>query len=149
MSLQPLAKRCRLQPRDAARLPESAWKLLFYLACWSYCAYLLLGTSYPFFHDPPSVFFGKNPVGPVQRTLWSLLRVAQASLTAQGLSLGPTWWKGRTENLFSNLHMYTVRVMHTGTCACILHPPIPTPRGVGPMRYFNGSLDIRPTPRQG
>ncbi|ERE91151.1 ceramide synthase 1 isoform X2 [Cricetulus griseus] len=54
---RPLAKRCRLQPRDAARLPESAWKLLFYLGCWSYCAYLLLGTRYPFFHDPPSVFY--------------------------------------------------------------------------------------------
>nr|XP_044998428.1 ceramide synthase 1 [Jaculus jaculus] len=54
---RPLAKRCRLQPRDAAKLPESAWKLLFYLGCWSYCTYLLFGTDYPFFHDPPSVFY--------------------------------------------------------------------------------------------
>lgn len=61
VSPQPLAKRCHLQPRDAARLPESAWKLLFYLGCWSYCAYLLLGAHYPFFHDPPSVFYGRHP----------------------------------------------------------------------------------------
>ncbi|ELW67136.1 LAG1 longevity assurance like protein 1, partial [Tupaia chinensis] len=55
---QPLAKRCRLQPRDAAKMPESAWKFLFYLGSWSYSAYLLFGTDYPFFHDPPSVFYG-------------------------------------------------------------------------------------------
>ncbi|XP_026894237.2 ceramide synthase 1 [Acinonyx jubatus] len=54
---RPLAKRCRLQPRDAAKMPESAWKFLFYLGAWSYSAYLLFGTDYPFFHDPPSVFY--------------------------------------------------------------------------------------------
>lgn len=58
---QPLAKRCRLQPRDAAKMPESAWKFLFYLGAWSYSAYLLFGTDYPFFHDPPSVFYGRGP----------------------------------------------------------------------------------------
>lgn len=60
---QPLAKRCRLQPRDAAKMPESAWKFLFYLGTWSYSAYLLFGTDYPFFHDPPSVFYGWSLVG--------------------------------------------------------------------------------------
>ncbi|XP_043766809.1 ceramide synthase 1 isoform X1 [Cervus elaphus] len=54
---RPLAKRCRLQPRDAAKMPESAWKFLFYLGAWSYSTYLLFGTDYPFFHDPPSVFY--------------------------------------------------------------------------------------------
>ncbi|NXB48562.1 CERS1 synthase, partial [Leucopsar rothschildi] len=49
---------CNLQPRDAAKMPESAWKLLFYSLSWSYGAYLLFGTDYPFFHDPPSVFYG-------------------------------------------------------------------------------------------
>lgn len=57
---QPLAKRCHLQPKDAAKLPESAWKFLFYLGCWSYSAYLLFGTDYPFFHDPPSAFYGRG-----------------------------------------------------------------------------------------
>ncbi|XP_025771677.1 ceramide synthase 1 [Puma concolor] len=38
-------------------MPESAWKFLFYLGAWSYSAYLLFGTDYPFFHDPPSVFY--------------------------------------------------------------------------------------------
>ncbi|XP_012664847.1 ceramide synthase 1 [Otolemur garnettii] len=54
---RPLAKRYRLQPRDAAKMPESAWKFLFYLGSWSYSTYLLFGTDYPFFHDPPSVFY--------------------------------------------------------------------------------------------
>ncbi|EFB19132.1 hypothetical protein PANDA_000567, partial [Ailuropoda melanoleuca] len=42
-------------------MPESAWKFLFYLGAWSYSAYLLFGTDYPFFHDPPSVFYGRGP----------------------------------------------------------------------------------------
>ncbi|NXI86474.1 CERS1 synthase, partial [Rhipidura dahli] len=49
---------CNLQPKDAAKMPESAWKLLFYSLSWSYGAYLLFCTDYPFFHDPPSVFYG-------------------------------------------------------------------------------------------
>lgn len=44
-------------------MPESAWKFLFYLGAWSYSAYLLFGTDYPFFHDPPSVFYGRGPAG--------------------------------------------------------------------------------------
>ena len=69
----PLAKRCRLQPRDAAKMPESAWKFLFYLGAWSYSTYLLFGTDYPFFHDPPSVFYGRAPprVGQVGGGLYS------------------------------------------------------------------------------
>ncbi|NXI35309.1 CERS1 synthase, partial [Galbula dea] len=49
---------CNLQPKDAAKMPESAWKLFFYTLSWSYGIYLLFFTDYPFFHDPPSVFYG-------------------------------------------------------------------------------------------
>ncbi|NXA14078.1 CERS1 synthase, partial [Sapayoa aenigma] len=49
---------CNLQPKDAAKMPESAWKLLFYTLSWSYGIYLLFFTDYPFFYDPPSVFYG-------------------------------------------------------------------------------------------
>ncbi|NXC26479.1 CERS1 synthase, partial [Campylorhamphus procurvoides] len=48
---------CNLQPKDAAKMPESAWKLLFYSLSWSYGTYLLFCTDYPFFYDPPSVFY--------------------------------------------------------------------------------------------
>lgn len=41
-------------------MPESAWKFFFYLSSWSYSTYLLFGTNYPFFHDPPSVFYGRG-----------------------------------------------------------------------------------------
>ncbi|XP_062888417.1 ceramide synthase 1 [Mobula hypostoma] len=54
---QPLAHWWDLQPRDVAKMPESAWKLIFYTASWSYSTYLLFLTDYPFFHDPPSVFY--------------------------------------------------------------------------------------------
>ncbi|XP_064252702.1 ceramide synthase 1 isoform X1 [Passer domesticus] len=55
---RPFGEWCQLQPKDAAKMPESAWKLLFYSVSWSYGAYLLFCTDYPFFHDPPSVFYG-------------------------------------------------------------------------------------------
>ncbi|NWR77532.1 CERS1 synthase, partial [Centropus unirufus] len=48
---------CNLRPKDAAKMPESAWKLLFYTLSWSYGIYLLFFTDYPFFYDPPSVFY--------------------------------------------------------------------------------------------
>ncbi|KPP65769.1 ceramide synthase 1-like, partial [Scleropages formosus] len=55
---QPAARRCLLLPNDAAKMPESAWKLIFYSVSWSYSTYLLFFCQYPFFHDPPSVFYG-------------------------------------------------------------------------------------------
>ncbi|XP_017693655.1 PREDICTED: ceramide synthase 1 [Lepidothrix coronata] len=55
---RPFGEWCNLQPKDAAKMPESAWKLLFYTLSWSYGTYLLFFTDYPFFHDPPSVFYG-------------------------------------------------------------------------------------------
>lgn len=54
---KPLAQWWRLMPKDAAKMPESAWKLVFYTMSWSYSTYLLFFTSYSFFHDPPSVFY--------------------------------------------------------------------------------------------
>lgn len=55
---EPFGEWCNLRPKDAAKMPESAWKLLFYMISWSYGIYLLFFTDYPFFYDPPSVFYG-------------------------------------------------------------------------------------------
>ncbi|XP_068923868.1 ceramide synthase 1 [Petaurus breviceps papuanus] len=66
---RPLARWCQLQPRDAAKMPESAWKFLFYSTAWGYSAYLLFGTNYPFFHDPPSVFYDWKPGMEVPRDI--------------------------------------------------------------------------------
>lgn len=76
--LQPLAQWWRLMPKDAAKMPESAWKLVFYTMSWSYSTYLLFFTSYSFFQDPPSVFYSKihNSVKDIMqctRPLWCLL----------------------------------------------------------------------------
>ncbi|KAG9332219.1 hypothetical protein JZ751_015510 [Albula glossodonta] len=54
----PMARWCLLQPKDAAKMPESAWKLTFYSMSWAYSVYLLFFTQYSFFNDPPSVFYG-------------------------------------------------------------------------------------------
>uniref|UniRef100_A0A8D0GXZ2 Ceramide synthase 1 n=1 Tax=Sphenodon punctatus TaxID=8508 RepID=A0A8D0GXZ2_SPHPU len=55
--VSPPRLRCCRGPWDAAKMPESAWKLLFYTLSWSYGTYLLFFTDYPFFYDPPSVFY--------------------------------------------------------------------------------------------
>ncbi|XP_066492117.1 ceramide synthase 1 [Tiliqua scincoides] len=55
---QPFAEWCQLLPKDAAKMPESAWKLAFYTFSWLYAVYLLFFAGYPFFHNPPSVFNG-------------------------------------------------------------------------------------------
>ncbi|MGH0131901.1 UNVERIFIED_CONTAM: hypothetical protein FKN15_068444 [Acipenser sinensis] len=57
LSFQPLGRWCDLQPKDASKMPESVWKLLFYTASWTYSFYLLFFTQYTFFHDPPSAFY--------------------------------------------------------------------------------------------
>lgn len=67
-SSQPFAEWCNLQPKDAAKMPESAWKLLFYTLSWSYGIYLLFFTDYPFFYDPPSVFYGTVRTG--EKWVW-------------------------------------------------------------------------------
>uniref|UniRef100_A0A4W4F9C2 TLC domain-containing protein n=1 Tax=Electrophorus electricus TaxID=8005 RepID=A0A4W4F9C2_ELEEL len=55
-AFEPFARWCHLHPRDAAKMPESAWKLVFYTMAWSYSTYLLFFTSYTFFQSPSSVF---------------------------------------------------------------------------------------------
>ncbi|XP_072834048.2 ceramide synthase 1 isoform X1 [Pogona vitticeps] len=55
--LRPFAEWCQLPPQDAAKMPESAWKLAFYTIAWTYDTYLLFFCDYPFFYDPPSVFY--------------------------------------------------------------------------------------------
>ncbi|XP_078524769.1 ceramide synthase 1 [Lissotriton helveticus] len=54
----PFAQWCNLQPKDAAKVPESAWKLLFYTMSWGYSVHLLFFKEYTFFWDPPSTFHG-------------------------------------------------------------------------------------------
>ncbi|XP_062868548.1 ceramide synthase 1 [Trichomycterus rosablanca] len=53
----PFAQWCRLMPKDVAKMPESAWKLVFYSMSWSYTTYLLFCCNYDFFQNPPSVFY--------------------------------------------------------------------------------------------
>ncbi|KAL4658881.1 ceramide synthase 1-like isoform X1 [Arapaima gigas] len=55
---KPAAQWWGLLPRDAAKMPESVWKLIFYSMSWSYSTYLLFFCQYPFFHEPSSTFNG-------------------------------------------------------------------------------------------
>ncbi|XP_072560409.1 ceramide synthase 1-like [Paramormyrops kingsleyae] len=66
---QPLARWSRLQPKDATKMPESAWKLTFYTLAWSYSAYLLFFAGYSFFQDPGSAFRGWQSGIPVPRDI--------------------------------------------------------------------------------
>ena len=53
---QPIVRVSNLQINEAAKAPESAWKLVFYLTAWSYSAYILFGTQYTFFNNPQNIF---------------------------------------------------------------------------------------------
>ncbi|KAG9332220.1 hypothetical protein JZ751_015511 [Albula glossodonta] len=49
---RPMARWCLFQPKDAAKMPDSALKLTFYSMSWAYSVYLLFFTQYFFFSDP-------------------------------------------------------------------------------------------------
>uniref|UniRef100_A0A8C9NCH8 Uncharacterized protein n=1 Tax=Serinus canaria TaxID=9135 RepID=A0A8C9NCH8_SERCA len=93
-SSQPFGEWCQLQPKDAAKMPESAWKLFFYSLSWSYGAYLLFCTDYPFFHDPPSVFYGEDtPKFPLLIPFFVLLWLQKRHPGVSGCSFpSVTWW---------------------------------------------------------
>ncbi|KAK7136607.1 hypothetical protein R3I93_016829 [Phoxinus phoxinus] len=54
---EPFGQWCCIPSKDVSKMPESAWKLVFYTMSWSYSTYLLFFTSYSFFQNPPSVFY--------------------------------------------------------------------------------------------
>ncbi|XP_053312166.1 ceramide synthase 1 [Spea bombifrons] len=78
---QPFATWCQLQPKEAEKFPESAWKLLFYSTSWSYSVYLLFFTEYNFFQDPSSAFYDWKPGGAVPRNI-ALAYLIQGSFYA-------------------------------------------------------------------
>nr|DBA28308.1 TPA: hypothetical protein GDO54_008693 [Pyxicephalus adspersus] len=81
---QPFSKWCRLRPKEAEKVPESAWKFLFYCASWSYCSYLLFFTKHNFFHDPPSAFRGWTSEADVPTEI-ALLYLVQGSFYAHSV----------------------------------------------------------------
>ncbi|XP_036353971.2 ceramide synthase 1 [Ochotona princeps] len=127
---QPLAKRCRLQPRDAAKMPESAWKFLFYLASWSYNTYLLFGTEYRFFHDPPSVFHGWTPGMAVPRDI-AVIYLLQSSFYGHSVYATLYMDAWRKDSLVMLLHhvvtllllvsSYAFRYHNVGILVLFLH----------------------------
>ncbi|XP_068127380.1 ceramide synthase 1 [Hyperolius riggenbachi] len=78
---QPFSKWCQLQPKEAEKVPESAWKFLFYCASWSYCSYLLFFTKHNFFHDPASTFHGWTSGADIPTEI-ALLYLVQGSFYA-------------------------------------------------------------------
>ncbi|XP_075063540.1 ceramide synthase 1 isoform X1 [Mixophyes fleayi] len=78
---QPFSKWCRLRPRESEKVPESAWKFLFYSLSWSYCSYLLFFTEHNFFYDPPSAFHGWKSGVEVPRNI-ALVYLIQGSFYA-------------------------------------------------------------------
>ncbi|XP_063770603.1 ceramide synthase 1 isoform X1 [Pseudophryne corroboree] len=78
---QPFSKWCRLRPREAEKVPESAWKCLFYSLSWTYCSYLLFFTEHNFFYDSPSAFHGWKSGADVPRNI-ALIYLIQGSFYA-------------------------------------------------------------------
>ncbi|XP_056368891.1 ceramide synthase 1 [Oenanthe melanoleuca] len=127
---RPFGEWCNLQPRDAAKMPESAWKLFFYSLSWSYGAYLLFGTDYRFFHDPPSAFRGwrRGMAVPADIALAYLLQGSFYGHALYATAYMDTW---RKDSLVMLLHhlvalaliaaSYAFRYHNVGILVLFLH----------------------------
>ncbi|XP_077644995.1 ceramide synthase 1 isoform X2 [Lonchura striata] len=127
---RPFGEWCQLQPRDAAKMPESAWKLLFYSVSWSYGAYLLFCTDYAFFHDPPSAFRGwqRGMAVPADIALAYLLQGSFYGHALYATAYMDTW---RKDSLVMLLHhvvaltliaaSYAFRYHNVGILVLFLH----------------------------
>ncbi|NXM05914.1 CERS1 synthase, partial [Tyrannus savana] len=135
---------CNLQPKDAAKMPESAWKLLFYSLSWSYGAYLLFFTDYPFFHDPPSVFYGwkKGMDVPTDIAIAYLLQCSFYGHSIYATAYMDTWRKDSVVMLLHHVvtltliaSSYAFRGMKGGDeqlagCPCSSFRPLAAPKSI-------------------
>ncbi|KAJ7411026.1 derriere protein-like protein [Pitangus sulphuratus] len=127
---EPFGEWCNLQPKDAAKMPESAWKLLFYSLSWSYGAYLLFFTDYPFFHDPPSVFYGwkKGMDVPTDIAIAYLLQCSFYGHSIYATAYMDTWRKDSVVMLLHHVvtltliaSSYAFRYHNVGILVLFLH----------------------------
>ncbi|NWV17941.1 CERS1 synthase, partial [Origma solitaria] len=130
---------CQLQPKDAAKMPESAWKLLFYSVSWSYGAYLLFGTEYRFFHDPPSVFHGwrQGMEVPTDIAIAYLLQCSFYGHSLYATAYMDTW---RKDSLVMLLHHVVTLTLIASSYAFREAVPCPFP-GLG---FPEGPADPNP-----
>ncbi|KAG8454931.1 hypothetical protein GDO86_001231 [Hymenochirus boettgeri] len=127
---QPFAEWCRLQPKEASKVPESAWKLLFYTISWFYSFYLLFFTEYNFFHDPPSSFYGWTSGSPVPRDI-ALAYLIQGSFYAHSIYATLYMDSWRKDSIVMMLHhlvtftlitfSYAFRYHNIGILVLFLH----------------------------
>lgn len=58
--VQPAGRRLRILPENVDKMPESAWKLLYYSSVWSFTVYVvILRGKYRFFQEPSTVWDGE------------------------------------------------------------------------------------------
>ncbi|XP_072020618.1 ceramide synthase 1-like [Amphiura filiformis] len=57
----PLSNYAQLTEANVKKMPESAWRATFYIISWSFIAYVIVGSHFELFTDPPSVFKGWAP----------------------------------------------------------------------------------------
>ncbi|NXJ08287.1 CERS1 synthase, partial [Odontophorus gujanensis] len=141
---------CKLQPKDAAKMPESAWKLLFYTISWSYGIYLLFFTDYPFFYDPPSVFYDwkKGMDVPTDIAVAYLLQCSFYGHSIYATAYMDTWRKDSVVMLLHHVvaltlitFSYAFRGVDKGGCAggsCSGNPwgPLIPPCSLCPGRFW-------------
>ncbi|XP_037673973.1 ceramide synthase 1 [Choloepus didactylus] len=101
-------------------MPESAWKFLFSLGAWSYSAYLLLGTDYPFFHDPPSVFYDWTPGMAVPRDI-AAAYLLQGSFYGHAIYATLYMDAWRRDSVVMLLHHVVTLVLLVSSYACRYH----------------------------
>ncbi|KAM9330630.1 ceramide synthase 1 [Gastrophryne carolinensis] len=107
---QPFSKWCRLRPKEAEKVPESAWKFFFYTVTWSYCSYLLFFTEHNFFHDPDATFRGWISRADVPREI-AILYLIQGSFYAHSTHATlymDTWRKDSVVMIVHHLVAFTL-----------------------------------------
>ncbi|XP_037278689.1 ceramide synthase 1 [Rhipicephalus microplus] len=128
---KPLGWRLSLEPSNVAKLPESAWKLLYYGCVWLLTVYIVvLQGKYRFFQQPFSVWDGWSPEVTVPSDIWWIYAV-QSSYYVHGMYavLYQDLWRKDSAVMLAHHSLtlvllgmsYTFRCHNIGVLVLVLH----------------------------
>lgn len=128
---KPLGLWLRLEPSNVAKLPESAWKLLYYGCVWMLTVYVVvLQGKYRFFQEPCSVWDGWSPDVVVPGDIWWIYAV-QSSYYVHGMYavLYQDLWRKDSAVMLAHHSLtlmllgmsYTFRCHNIGVLVLVLH----------------------------
>ncbi|KAH9367854.1 hypothetical protein HPB48_003101 [Haemaphysalis longicornis] len=123
----PLGLWLRLEPSNVAKLPESAWKLLYYGCVWMLTVYVVvLQGKYRFFQEPCSVWDGWSPDVVVPGDIWWIYAV-QSSYYVHGMYavLYQDLWRKDSAVMLAHHSLTLMLLGMSYTFRCSSYPPPP------------------------